>query len=90
MIPDIMRSRIRRVLEVAAAERVDNLVLGAWGCGIFANHPLAVARAFAREIESLPSVFQTICFAIYSRIPNGYSFTVFQDTLASAKKSVPA
>lgn len=43
-----LRGRAERVLEVAAARGHRQLVLGAWGCGVFRNDPAAVADAFGR------------------------------------------
>jgi len=36
-VPATLRRRARRVLTVAAAHGHRSLVLGAWGCGVFAN-----------------------------------------------------
>lgn len=46
-----MRRRIRRILEVAAREKVEVLILGKWGCGAFANPEEVVARLFYEELE---------------------------------------
>jgi uncharacterized protein (TIGR02452 family) len=43
------RQRAERVLAVAAAEGCGQLVLGAWGCGVFRNDPAMVAATF-REL----------------------------------------
>ena len=37
---DLLQRRIHRVLEVAASQSSEVLVLGAWGCGAFGNDPL--------------------------------------------------
>ena len=44
-----------------------NLVLGAWGCGVFRNDPEIVADAFAFNLGSkdFKDCFQTIVFPIY-------------------------
>lgn len=42
----IIEKRIKRILDVAAAECVDVLILGAWGCGAFGNDAKVVAKAF--------------------------------------------
>lgn len=66
-VPDTFRRRIAMVLALAAQEGVDHLVLGAWGCGAFANHPDLVARWFAEELAKprWARVFISIDFAIY-------------------------
>ena len=46
---DVFYHRIRNILEVAAANDTDILVLGAFGCGAFNNPPELVADVF-REL----------------------------------------
>ncbi|GGW46617.1 TIGR02452 family protein [Streptomyces lucensis JCM 4490] len=45
-LPGVLARRAERVLETAAAQGYRNLVLGAWGCGVFQNDPAQVANAF--------------------------------------------
>ncbi|MEU7019153.1 TIGR02452 family protein [Streptomyces sp. NPDC046203] len=45
-VPAALAARAERVLETAAANGYRRLVLGAWGCGVFANDPADVAHAF--------------------------------------------
>lgn len=42
----LITSRIKKILDVAAKERVEVLILGAWGCGAFKNPMEVVARVF--------------------------------------------
>lgn len=42
----VMKERTRRVFHLAAAEHVDVLVLGAWGCGVFGGCPQEMAETF--------------------------------------------
>lgn len=67
-VPAVLRARVARVLEVAAAHRHRRLVLGAWGCGVFGNDPAVVAGAFA-EALSRARWFEQIVFAIYDQQP---------------------
>ena len=67
---DLLQLHIRRakhILHVAAANHVDCLVLGAFGCGAFENDPNVVARAYAVAIEEYRRHFEVIEFAIYCR-----------------------
>ena len=71
MDPDQLRSihmkRARHIMHVAAANKVDILILGAFGCGAFANDPEIVAQAYRMAIiEYLPR-FDVIEFAIYCK-----------------------
>lgn len=59
--------RAKHILHVAAANHVDCLVLGAFGCGAFENDPNVVARAYAVAIEEYRHHFEVIEFAIYCR-----------------------
>ena len=47
-----MRQRVRAVLHAAHAAGCRSLVLGAWGCGVFANDPTRVATLFAEALAS--------------------------------------
>lgn len=46
-----LTSRIRFVLDIASENKVDTLVLGAWGCGVFKQQPQDVARIFLSELS---------------------------------------
>jgi uncharacterized protein (TIGR02452 family) len=62
----VMRARIRRVLDVAAATGETALVLGAWGCGVFGNDPTATAELFGEALEgSHRGVFERVVFAVF-------------------------
>jgi uncharacterized protein (TIGR02452 family) len=67
-VPEVLRARAVRVLEVAAHHGHRALVLGAWGCGVFRNDPAVVADAFAHALKSLPH-FDFVVFAIRDRLP---------------------
>ncbi|WP_204300404.1 TIGR02452 family protein [Actinoplanes campanulatus] len=58
--------RAARVLRVAAAHGARELVLGAWGCGVFGNDPGEVARVFAAALRDGPW-FDRVVFAIMDR-----------------------
>jgi uncharacterized protein (TIGR02452 family) len=47
---ELMRSRILRVLAIAAAFEHRSLVLGAWGCGAFGNDPLVTPPRISDEL----------------------------------------
>lgn len=61
-----MRHRIRNIFEVAIANGVDNLVLGAFGCGAFNNPPEMAAGVFKRLLidNRYASYFEKVAFAI--------------------------
>ena len=61
-----VRLRIRAVLHAARDEGCDAIILGAFGCGAFANPPDAVAKLFAECLASdeFRGAFATVIFAI--------------------------
>ncbi|WP_092556366.1 TIGR02452 family protein [Actinoplanes derwentensis] len=61
-----LASRAHRVLRVAAAHGHRDLVLGAWGCGVFGNDPAEVAQAFADALAATPA-FDRVVFAVLDR-----------------------
>jgi uncharacterized protein (TIGR02452 family) len=62
---DLLRQRIERVLAIAAGHGFDTLVLGAWGCGVFANDPARTTRDFRAALEGdFAGRFREVVFAI--------------------------
>ena len=49
---------------MAVASKDKNLILGAWGCGIFGNNPETIANLFLQEIELRKGYFENVIFAI--------------------------
>lgn len=64
-----LRQRAGMVLAIAEARVHRTLLLGAWGCGVFANRPEQVADAFSRWLQSdrFADAFDRVVFAIYDR-----------------------
>ncbi len=62
---DLLQKRIHRVLAIARAYGHSTLVLGAWGCGAFANDPHRAAIDFRQALENdYSGAFSEIVFAI--------------------------
>ena len=59
--------RARHIMTVAAANHVDVLVLGAFGCGAFANDPRVVANAMFDALKEFVGCFDLVEFAVYCR-----------------------
>lgn len=58
-------SRIDHVLQAAYHQRVDTLILGAFGCGVFGNEPNVIASIFFALLESkYERCFENVIFAI--------------------------
>ena len=61
---DLLETRIKRLLRIAHAYGFTALVLGAWGCGAFANDPHRTAQDFRRNLEAGVGAFEHVVFAI--------------------------
>ncbi|MFY0673134.1 MAG: TIGR02452 family protein [Bacteroidia bacterium] len=69
-IEPTMKRRIERVLALAAEKGHHNLVLGAWGCGVFRNDPKIIANLFAKALLDggpFAGVFKKVVFAVLDR-----------------------
>ena len=59
----IIRYRAERIIQSAIKNGVDNLILGAWGCGAFGQEPEIVAKCFKSILKKYPA-FDNVVFAI--------------------------
>ncbi|MBR1757592.1 MAG: TIGR02452 family protein [Lachnospiraceae bacterium] len=75
--------RFRRMLEIAAKNGVDVVILGAFGCGAFKNSPKVVARAAKQVVEEYKEYFETVEFAVYCSRWDTENYKVFAETFAS-------
>lgn len=69
-LEQIMLNRIGFLLRLARHHGHSALVLGAWGCGVFANNPSDMARWFAQHLLHNPeftNVFERVEFAVLDR-----------------------
>ena len=70
--------RAKHIMHVAAANRVNILVLGAFGCGAFENDPEVVAKAYHAALASSRARFDVIEFAIYCRQHETVNYNAFK------------
>jgi uncharacterized protein (TIGR02452 family) len=68
-VPGVLAQRAARILRIAAAHGHTEIVLGAWGCGVFGNDPDEVAGVFAAALREAPW-FERVVFAILDRREN--------------------
>ena len=73
--------RLRRILDVAAADGNEAIILGAFGCGAFRNDPRVVARAAASVICDYRSRFKVIEFAVFCRPGDTANFDTFNEMM---------
>ena len=77
----IQLNKIRTIYRIALKNGHDSIVLGAFGCGAFANDPQVVARAYRDALKDYKRYFQYIEFAVYCRADETENYDVFKRTL---------
>jgi uncharacterized protein (TIGR02452 family) len=88
-IPGAMGARIVKVLAAAQANGHDALVLGAWGCGNFANDPALIADLFRQALDGpFKGAFRRVTFAIIDTTSDQRCLNQFR--LALAQKASPS
>ena len=73
--------RVRKILDVAFANKNDVVILGAFGCGAFMNPPEIVARAYKKIIGEYVHAFKTIEFAVYCSPRDESNYQIFRTIL---------
>ena len=83
-VEQIMLSRIDKILSVFVLHKVEKLILGAWGCGVFRNKPEDVAAYFAHYLTrggKYGKCFREIVFAVFDRSQNRENIRAFKHVL---------
>lgn len=84
---DLLQERIHRVLAIARSLGYGALVLGAWGCGAFANDPRRTAADFRHALEhDYRGAFSDVVFAIADWSPERKYLGPFRDVFAPNTK----
>ncbi|MGW4803908.1 TIGR02452 family protein [Kitasatospora sp. NPDC004272] len=78
----VLAARAARVLAVAAENGGRELVLGAWGCGVFRNDPVEVADAFGHALDAWGAAFDRVVFAVWDRNSPSANRTAFERRFA--------
>ena len=81
---DIHVERAKHIIRSALANHADILVLGAFGCGVFKNHPEVVAKAYKDVLKDFLKYFEVVEFAIYTTPKNTLNYDVFNKTLSNS------
>ena len=88
-ITGAMGARIVKVLAAAQANGHDTLVLGAWGCGNFANDPALIADLFRQALQGpFNDTFRRVTFTIIDATADQRCLNQFR--LALVQKASPA
>ena len=69
---EVLKERIEFVLKITQDNGVDNLILGAYGCGVFGQDPLEVAKIFKEFLSGKYKCFNKVIFAIPNRLEMNY------------------
>lgn len=79
---EALKSRINFVLDIAKTHKIDTLILGAYGCGVFGQDSAEVASIFKHCLATTHNCFENVVFAIpEGRTGNYEAFAdVFGDT----------
>lgn len=74
---DIYKKRMNRILDIARDAKSEVIILGAFGCGAFANPPELVAKAMHVAIDEYKYDFETIEIAVYCSPRDSFNYEVF-------------
>ena len=76
---ETMIERAWRIVALAATQKVQHLVLGAWGCGVFGNDVAFVTRAFMNAItKDFFDAFKSVSFAS----PSGKNYRIMHNVVS--------
>jgi uncharacterized protein (TIGR02452 family) len=77
----VMKDRMRLALAILAQENNQTVILGAFGCGVFRNHPADVARWWHELLinEKYGDYFRRVLFVILDN-PDGENIRAFSHT----------
>ncbi|KAJ5634360.1 hypothetical protein N7528_002202 [Penicillium herquei] len=84
---NLTKSKMRLVLRIAALRNHELLVLGALGCGVYANPPAEIAHCWLEVLEEPEfhgNWWREVCFAVHDPKNNG-NFQVFREILDGKK-----
>lgn len=76
---ELFKSRIERIMALAAAHGADVLILGAFGCGVFRCPPVLVAEVMREVTQKYQGCFEAIEFAVYCQQSNDSNYRAFCD-----------
>jgi uncharacterized protein (TIGR02452 family) len=80
-IESVLEQRTSKLLGLFAYNGCENLVLGAWGCGVFQNEPEMVAKIFWKLLGTNGAFygrFKKIQFSVFDRTKDTSTFKTFQ------------
>lgn len=85
---EIFRQRIRFMFHVAELNGVDTLIAGAWGCGVFGQHPGITCRLMMNELVYDKFQIKKVYFAIPNPDGRQPNFIQFEKVMNSFPRLV--
>jgi uncharacterized protein (TIGR02452 family) len=79
---ETMLRRMDKVLGLFVHHRIEHVLLGAWGCGVFQNNPEDIARYFAGFLLNggkYSRSFKSVLFAVFDRSRDQHNIKAFQE-----------
>jgi len=78
----VLRTRSEFTLALAAHHKIDRLVLGAWGAGVFGNDPALVAKIFVELVRGpFDGAFAEVVFAVLGTRETSANHRAFADAV---------
>lgn len=79
---DITKMKIRMMLALPQLNNCDNLILGAWGCGVFKNDPHKVSQIFKKVLDEVKDSYKNVIFGVINDINSvDNNYEIFKNTL---------
>lgn len=85
-IKNVMSERAKKVLAVAVINNYKNIILGAWGCGVFQNSPRDIAEIFYNHLvknDYFKNYFDRVVFAILDNSQGSQTIGAFENIFNS-------
>ncbi|CAG7581380.1 MAG: gp114 [uncultured marine phage] len=60
----VTESKIKLTLDLASKNECENIILGAWGCGVFKNDPSEMCDMFKNVLNEYSFNFKNVIFAV--------------------------
>jgi len=79
---DTTKNKIKLMLSLAINNNVENIVIGAWGCGVFKNNPEIISNLFYNILvtNGYADLFKNVVFAIINDNNSvGDNFDIFDE-----------
>ena len=82
-IKSTIESRIKFILDIAYVNKVDTVILGAWGCGVFGNQAKLIAETFCFAIGTMmyADVIKHVIFAVPKFSDNDPNYNAFYNAV---------